>query len=385
MRNIDLIFEANPKVNNKVTINNSKLIYRSNDKIFSGKTLTEITKFVNGINKKYKNLHIPIIFSFGNIELVDKLSYVIFECICYSLMVNYKHLVYVFWKPDYDIWTSGVFASPLKLLNEGTRKSALKYPEKFKKDTYKNHYRRVISSENKEDTNYLGDLYQQLDWFLKTYDIDEDCRDQVTEVISELVGNACEHASADCLLDIDITTDHCKTITDVQQDGTYYGINIAIVNFSSVLIGDGIKRKLSKDDLTSDRYIILNKAYKYHRGKFGTSYTENDFFNVAALQDKISGRPQQSKSGGTGLTKLIRSLQEKADNDACYFISGDRCLGFYRELLEYDNENWLPLNKERDFLSAIPDEKIFADYMFYMPGTAYNLNFIMKRKEDNNE
>ena len=185
---------------------------------FYGETIIKIIDFVNSLHKAYKGVNIPIVFHFGKVKIRDKLSYIIFECICYSLMVDYHHMVYVFWNPEDDILTDGVFSSPLKLLNNGTNKSAKKYPDKFKMDISKKHFRRVINEKQKVQTNYLGNLFQELDSFLKVFNIVKEYRDQITEVIAELVGNACEHANTDCLLDIDITGDHIKEIEKEIQE-----------------------------------------------------------------------------------------------------------------------------------------------------------------------
>jgi len=382
MDNINKIFECNNNGTYKTKISNGAIIFECNDTEFSGITIGKIINFVNTVHTKYRNLKIPLIFSFKNVLLADKLSYILFECICYSLIKNYNHLVYLYWNPQKDILTEGVFSSPLKLLNEGNIESIKKYPEKFKMDIFLNHFRRVIDGKNKETTNYLGNLLQELDSFLKYFCITQEYRDQITEVITELVGNACEHGCTDCLLDIDITNDHLKEVSNVQQEGTYYGINIAIVNFSDILLHTGIKEKISKEELMTGRYLELKKAYEFHKKHFTDNYKYEDFCNIATLQDKISGRFQHNLSGGTGLTKLIQSLQEKSDSNACYVISGNRSIYFHKELLNYDENGWIGFNESNDFFKTPPEDRVISGCYIFFPGTAYNLNFIMKR-EDN--
>ena len=252
-------------------------------------------------------------------------------------------------------------------------------------EIYQHHFRRVISGEEKGDTNYLGKLLQELDSFLKFFSIAEEYRDQISEVIAELVGNACEHGETDCLLDIDITNDHLKSVKNIPQSGKFYGINIAIVNFSNTLLGDGIKKKIEDNNFATDRYIELSHAYAYHKEHFSDEYTYADFCNISALQDKISGRPQHNLAGGTGLTKLIHSLQEKSDMDTCYVLSGDRSVLFYKEHLNYDKNDWLGFNEERNFFTATPERDVNTECYIFLPGTAYNLNFIMKREDIQND
>lgn len=385
MKNINKLFEMNPKCSYKLKMDRGKVTFENYDEIFSGETIGKIINFVNSVHKKYKGINVPLVFSFGTIQLADKLCYILFECICYALINNYHHKVYLYWDPDFNILTDGVFSSPLKLLNENNDKgiaNQTRFLSRFNMEIYQNHYRRVINGEEKENTNYLGKLLQELDSFLKFFRITEEYRDQISEVIAELVGNGCEHGNTDCLLDIDVVTDYHKSIKNIQQEGSFYGINIAIVNFSDALLGDGIREKIDGSKFSSDRYIQLGNAYNFHKHYFTEDYSYTDFCNLAALQDKISGRPKHNLAGGTGLTKLIRSLQEKSDTDACYVISGDRSVGFEKELLNYDEDCWLGFNRKQNFFEAIPDEEAICNCYVFLPGTAYNLNFVMKREDD---
>lgn len=81
------------------------------------------------------------------------------------------------------------------------------------------------------------------------------------------------------------------------------------------------------------------------------------------------------------MTTLIKSLQEKSDSDNCYLLSGKRIVYFQKELLQYDDAEWLGFNKEKDFLSNIPDSIVAQECIVNFPGTAYNLNFILKRED----
>ena len=155
---------------------------------------------------------LALIFLFDNIKITNKLLYVLFECICYFLIKEYHYKVSIQWNPKTDIRTIGLQFSSLQLLKYGEEKY-MQFLCNFKTLIFKNHFRKVISGIDKENTNYLGNLLQELDTFLKQFPITEEYRDQVAEVIIELVGNACEHGNTDCLLDIDITNNYKKRIS----------------------------------------------------------------------------------------------------------------------------------------------------------------------------
>lgn len=256
--------------------------------------------------------------------------------------------------------------------------------KKFKDDIYLFHFRKVIT-EDRTNTNYLGKLQQDIYNFLSTFHIEENYKDDIVELIGEIVGNAIEHAKCSCLLDIDVTEDYSKTVESRIQEGSYYGINIVILNYSETLFGDRVGQRIERDELDSnDRYILLKKAYNVHKDFFSKKYGFADFCNLASIQHKISGATNKGKAGGRGLTTLIKSLQEKSDIDRCYLLSGNRILLFKKELLKYNDDYWIGFNGENDFIHQIPDLTVIEECMIYFPGTAYNLNFVLKR-EDNFE
>ena len=384
MKNTDKLFTANPKALKNPLLNKSGLHFVTYDTELTGDSIRKIISFINGVRRKYKSAKIPIYLEFkSEIKLIDKLTYVILECICYSLIKNYGYTVYIYWSPKEDILTDGITSSPLLLINSSKKESQGKFTKKFMFDTYKRHYRRVVSSDKGD--SYLSVLLDEVSTFLKSTEITEESQIQISEVVSELIGNACEHASTDCLLDIDVTDSHGKKIDGIVQEGKYVGVNIAIINFSDKLFSSDLRMKMSEHDIPKERYEKLKVVHENHQKKIDSEkYTEEDFWNIACLQDKISGRLEylsKHQPGGTGSIILVKSLQEKADNDNCYLLSGGRVIFFIKDLLSYDSHGWLSFNSENDFMNYIPDEGVIDNCPIKFPGTAYNLNFIMKTEE----
>lgn len=392
MKNIEKLFEQNiSKKQIRVSLNKNILDIEisEDDNYFTGVQIGLLIDIINAAHKKYGRLKYSINFYLGNTKFIDKLTYVFFECICYYLINEYGHPVQVFMNVKKDIETEGINSSPLLLLNGTKTDSVRQYIKKFHFDIFRYHFRRVINGVGKEDTNYLGSLYEDVDRFLKVFMIDDECRDQVGHVIVELVGNVSEHALTECLIDIDVAPDYKKIQNDkVIDDNYYYGINIAVLNFSDKLLGDDIYHNIIKIDEEEiiDRHKKVKEAYEYHKDFFAEEYTVEDFCNISAFQKKVSGRPDKFETGGTGLPVLIHSLEEKSENHRCYVISGKRCVNFYENLLEYNEEGWIGFNEGMDFLKNIPDEDVITECLIYMPGTAYNFNFIMKGEpiNDNN-
>ena len=66
-------------------------------------------------------------------------------------------------------------------------------------------------------------------------------------------------------------------------------------------------------------------------------------------------------------------------------ISGERALWFNKDNLEYDSNGWISFNANNDFFTTVPSEGTVTGNTIYMPGTAYNLNFVMERGLENGE
>ncbi len=384
MKDIELLFRNNGSIGkNQIKLDGTVLniYFKLENNLFSGIEINYLIKIINAFHKKYGNLKIRINIHIGKVIFIDKLAYVFFECVCYYLIEKYGHPVQIYMQEKRDIYTHGIISSPLILLNDTKQKSILKFPKHFRFDLYGYHFRKLVKCEKAEETNYLGELDEQIDRFLKPFGIDKTCRNEIALVIIELVGNACEHARSDCLLDIDIAPDYRKVKNNKEiDDNYYYGINIAVINFSSKKIGSDIYSNVlqKSDEEMPERYGKVIEAYNNHLQMFNQDYKSEDFCNMTAFQKKISGRKEKFKTGGTGLPTLIKSLEDKSDTYRCYMISGDRCINFYSDLLEYDEDGFIGFNEEKDYINKIPKKGVVTDCLIHMPGTAFNLNFVMK-------
>ncbi len=368
-----------------VSIQNGVLFIRIKSKDFDEYAIRQMISCVNYVHKKYAKTALPICVDFSNIQLVDKLSYTIFECICKTLIEDYKHRLFIKGNFKNGITTKGFASSPLQMLtgNRQAKRINSEFINRFNSDIYHCHYRKLFTyDEYHNHREKLSRTYDDICTFQKGFGINYDCLDEISEVIVELIGNSIEHSESDCILDIDIAPHYIKE----NENGEFCGINISVLNFSDILLGDNVKKKISKMIISgteiNNRYKKVIDAYNFHKSQFSDNYTETDFFNITSFQEKISGRFDNSSTGGTGLTLLIKSIQERADMDSCYVLSGDRGILLIRELLEYDNDEWLGFNKCNDYFNHIPEVGIVNQCNVFFPGTAYNLNFVMKVNDD---
>lgn len=360
------------RTNLRVTIRNGAIVYESNADVFSYTLIRLILQFSNTICQGYPK-GIPVHFLFRNrIQINDKLTYILFECICYQL-IQRGHPVYIQIQPQCAISAHGIYSSPLGLLTTGKLSSVEKYIAKFQFEYFNLHFRRVFSNNSKECE--LSRLMDDVAIFQKVVDVKPDEREKISEVLVELVGNAKEHTSGDCLIDFDISSEYLKRGVDGKK---YRGINLVILNFSDQLLGTALEEKLFRTEQLSERHHMVRKAYDMHEQYFDEQYLREDFFNIATFQHKISGRVNNYSTGGTGLTKLIHSLEEDSDAYECYVLSGQRKLMLQKEYIGYNEDQWIGFNDSNNFLEDPPNKQLLSTNAIYLPGTAFNLNFVME-------
>ncbi|MDE7425101.1 MAG: hypothetical protein K2N51_15680, partial [Lachnospiraceae bacterium] len=340
---------------------------------FSGDQIYEILQLINYVEKYYGKTKIPLYVSLGKTTFADKLVYIILENICWYMIFKKRQDFRIYFIPEYTIWSEGISFSPLGYTN-----TPQIFKTKYLKDLSGRHYRKIITKTTEENSIYLSNLMQEIRCFLENNMVEQNTCNELSEVLVELVGNAGEHTGTECLIDIDITeTWHGRD----DSTAKYYGMNAVILNYSPILFFEPLKKKLEGNINLSDRYNLILQAKKLHFNQPHKKYDQNDFYTVSSFQHKISGSEKKQKLGGTGLTSLIKSLEEKSDSNLCYMLSGHRILFFFHEYLKYDNNNFIGFNEQGDFLSYIPDESIFSSIITNIPGTAYNLNFAIKKEE----
>ena len=342
-------------------------------KAFNAKQVLEVIDVVNYLKRnKYHN--ISILFNFLCSIIADKLVYVIFEDLCYYFINKINCQLYVkFPNLKATIMTDGIkFSAISQLPNKQCFNKA------YLKHIYKRHYRDIISVGSIVNAG-LSILTQDVRCFLINNGLGNDYSGQLSEVISEIVGNACEHGKSDCILDIDVTDNYKKE--NNQEEDAYYGVNVTIVNYSKYLFYDLLMEKMNINSPPQGRYKYVHVARKNH-SKFweADGYNEEDFFIISSFQHKISGSSRKPADvGGTGLTTLIKSLEDYSDSNECYLLSGKRCLRFLSEYLTYDKNNLIGFNKSNDYINNAPEISLLGICKVFFPGSAFNLHFVLKK------
>lgn len=380
MNNINKLLSSNKAQRNSSWERDTKYTYHYNsfDARFTGHNLRDMIEGINFLNRTTSH-KFPIQFHFNckDIEIADKLTYILTECLFYYLIIQEKRHIKLYWDPIDIITTNGIFKSPLVYLNRNYNKQM--YIEKFHSDfnPKDGHFRKIFSKSGIEDPYYISKITMEIDSFLNFFNLSEDSKEKLSQICTELIENSLTHGDTDCLIDIDITNSHTKHENGKEITGNFYGVNMAIVNFSDKILPTDVSKKMTQDSVPQNEpYKNIHEAYINHKKYFNEKYIEENFWCLASMQKGISGR-DNSVSGGTGLYVLLSSLMKKADMDACYMISGKSFIRLDSEMLS-EKENLFGFNMENDFINFPPEQSILDSCSIYMPGTAYNLNFIMK-------
>lgn len=379
LRGINLLFERNPAKSyckKYIHLSNMQLVIdlsKRSRNTFSGDDLLKIIQCINYIRcgRKYPH-NIPIIINVGRCEFLDKLVYILLECAMSYVVENLKLRVSIDITSEKTIKTEGIDNSPLRFLISG-KTDYERFCRSFSFELNMHHYRRLMLYDNSQEI-VASNTYMETHAFLVNNFIDESTSDELSEMIAEIVGNALEHCHTDCLLDIDIANNYINGYT--RRD--CYGINVALVNFSETAFYKKLKDKMQQTGLP-ERYDDITRAFKVHSKSFGEDYDEDEFYMVASFQHRISGSMNKVGTGGVGLTKLIRSVEEKAENHMCYILTNNIIMGFNPKYMKR-NGNFVGFNKENNFMQYPPESGLFEKINTVLPGTGYNLNFVINKE-----
>ena len=347
------------------------------EEFFGGKQVREILTSLNFSLKKYGKKLRRVEFIFSKFRPADKMSYIMLEIIIFLLKEKYNIEIGLNGTLDTDINTYGLLESILA--DFGTRKiSNTDFLDMFKKkNRLKSRSMRKIISCN--DVSEISILMSEVKSFLKVFEICEEDRKNISRVVCELADNACEHAKNDCLVDIDVSNPHKKKGDEI---GEYYAVNICILNFSNILLGEKVKNKILNSDYSEkgEQYKKIYDAYTIHKQLFDKTYTEEHFFLMASFQNEISGRDFETETGGKGLAEIVGELEKTVDQYSCYVLSGKNGIAFHPNTLEIDQNGWISFNCKKDFLNHRPDKEVVLYSDTYLPGTGYNLSIVYKKE-----
>ena len=218
------------------------------------------------------------------------------------------------------------------------------------------HFRKICENiEENRKGEFISVTMDEVDIFLKCFELDNEYRNELAEVIAEIVDNALKHSNGDCIL-----------------------------NLNDIFIGKEIVEYIRKEDKSeySEKNKIVLEAYENHKNFFGDNYNINSFAMISAFQKYVTTRKMSKNTGGTGLTTLINALIEKSTHNFCYAISGNTNLIFKNEFLTLNENGLIGFNETNNYIEMAPNEKVVSINKYDMNVNIYNLQFILKENKD---
>lgn len=380
MKNIENIFSQIDAVDHRTVKNPLKHKIRISGELFCSTSifiLLEHAKYI--MQNNLRNFELKIVINTKYIA--DEATLIVFEILLYYLIKNsicditYTFIVDKTLLGYENFRTSNLFQYNTRKINNNN------FVKTFEKETQicRNHFRKLcVNNEENKAGIFLSILLSDITTFLSAYNIEKEYAEDLSEVITEIVGNSLEHSDGDCLLDIKIVVDNVHK---------YKNINVTTITISDILIGSNIKQYIGDTNRSSysPRNEIVLTAYDNHRSQFSENYDINTFSTISAFQKYVTTRKNSIGSGGTGLTTLIKQLKNKAREDYCYVLSGDDVIYFKEPFLDLTEEGLIGFNNDNDYLSKIPSPEIVSKNLNRFNGTIYNLSFILDERNEENE
>lgn len=376
MKNIDYIYNNNLGSYKIPHLNGNVLEYKSNTNMFDFYELKRLIKFFYSAENKLGNSKF-ISYSInyiGELSFADKLTYILLECFLYYIIVcKNKKINFNIYRYKKTIFTEGVYYSCIKYISDKTE-----FINKFCNSVSNFHFRKLIKHEDKK-LDMVSFLFSDISQFLETCGINKNEATDAAEISVELIDNALDHSESDCLIDIDVSKDPYYNIKDQAKSEEFFAVNIAVINFSENILGKKIETIANSQKEKNEQYKKLEDIKNLHEKYFSEHYTQNNFYMMAAFQNKISSRDDSGATGGRGLTKLIFQLQEQASANICYVVSNDTCLFFLKDHIKQDEQKWVGFNQQNN-CQYPPDKNAIKKSPLNILGTGYNLTFVFKKR-----
>lgn len=380
MKNIEKLLEGICPIDHRTSKKQNKHQIQITGNFFCSTSifiLLEHIKYI--IENRLNGFHLKIVINTKYIA--DEATLIVFEVLLYYLIKNnICDITYTFIVDRTLLGYKQFMMSNLFKYN--TRKiNKEEFMKLLETETYvyKNHYRKVcINNDENKKGMFLSILISDINTFLSAYNIEEAYAENLSEVITEIVGNSLEHSDGDCLLDIKIVID------DVYK---YKNVNVTTITITDILIGSNIKKYIENNnkELYSPRNEVVLKAYKYHKSLFNEKYDITTFSTISAFQKYVTTRENAKMSGGTGLTTLIKELKKRAQKDYCYVLSGNDIIYFKEPFLDLTKDGLIGFNEENNYISKIPSQEVVYKNNNKFNGTIYNLSFILEERKEEDE
>lgn len=372
MLQIEKIFDKISSTNHSIGSNYINNRIRIKDRMFSIKSIYKIAEHFKWMKENGRIYKTKIIIDSECIA--DQAISILMESIIYFVINEWNFEVTYRFSLNENMLGYQIFKNSI-LYKYNNRKIGIdNYNKEYNKQTVidRNHFRKMCANtEENRKGKFISITMDEIDTFLKCFELDDEYRNELSEVIVEIVDNALKHSKGDCILTLNVLKNNFKK---------YKYVDVDLVVIDDIFIGKGILEYISKDNKSeySDKNKIVLKAFENHKKFFNQKYNINSFAMISAFQKYVTTRKMSENSGGTGLTTLINALIEKSTLNYCYAISGSTNLLFKKEFLKLNEEGLIGFNEKNNYVEMIPNENVVSINKYDINVNIYNLQFILK-------
>lgn len=371
MLQIEKIFDNVPSKNHSIdSFINNKI--RIKDKMFSIKSIYKIVEHLKWMKEKMNISETKILID--SEFIADQAILTLIESIIYFVINEWDFKITYRFSINEKVLGYQLFKKSLLYKYNNKKIVIEEYNKEYNKKTTieGDHFRKVCENiEENRKGKFISITMDEVDTFLKCFEFDDEYRNELAEVIVEIVDNALKHSNGDCILCLNVLKN------DLHR---YKYVDVAVVVIDDIFIGKEIIEYINKEDKSeySDKNEIVLKAFENHKKFFNEKYNINSFAMISAFQKYVTTRKMSGNSGGTGLTTLINALIEKSTLNYCYAISGKTNLLFKKDFLNLNEEGLIGFNKKNNYIEMIPNEKVVSINKYDINVNIYNLQFILK-------
>lgn len=376
MLQIEKIFEKVSPINYSIGSSYVNNKIRIKDDNFSIKSIYKIAEHFKWMKENMTTYETKIIIDSDYIA--DQAILTLMESIIYFVINEWNFKVTYRFSIKENVLGYQIFKKSILFKYNNKKILVGEYNREYnKRITIKgDHFRKVCENiEENRKGEFISVTMDEVDIFLKCFEFDDEYRNELAEVIVEIVDNALKHSNGDCILNLNVFKN------DYQK---YKYVDVTVVVIDDIFIGKEIVEYIRKEDKSeySEKNKIVLEAYENHKKFFGDKYNINSFAMISAFQKYVTTRKMSKNTGGTGLTTLINALIEKSTHNFCYAISGSINLIFKKEFLNLNENGLIGFNETNNYIEMAPDEKVVSINKYDMNVNIYNLQFILKENKD---
>ena len=238
MLQLEKLFDKVVSTNHSISSSYVNNKIRIKDNYFSIKSIYKIAQHFKWMKENMSICETKIIIDSDFI--VDQAILTLMESIIYFVINEWKFKVTYRFSIKENVLGYQIFKKSILFKYNNKKIIIDDYNKEYNKKTAINvdHFRKVCeNNEENRKGNFISITMDEVDTFLKCFEFDDEYRNELAEVIVEIVDNALKHSNGDCILNLNVLkNDYHK----------YKYVDVAVVVIDDIFIGKEIVEYIKK-------------------------------------------------------------------------------------------------------------------------------------------